>query len=356
MGVDTIKQEVLAAGFELALESDLLANPKDDRTKMVFAPARAAPPIRRSSSSASRRSSRRPRRMRAGRVNEPRGAARRGALVMFAGVTLAGAALAAAALVPGAAVAHHSFFGRFDTQTVTELEGEVTEMLWQNPHAAMTIRARAADGTATMWEIETSSLIVLKRMGIEPGTIKVGDRVKLAGNPGVGSKHEMYARHVLLPDGRELLLNVGLKPRWAEHAVGDEALLMAREGDPSRPDLGLFRVWSHTRAIPRLLRETTDAAFDIQSYPMTPAARARSRSSIVRRRIPRQIACRKGCRRSWRRRTRSNSRGRPMATCFSRSRNTTSSGRSTCTRPRRPWERSRRRSAIQSGAGKAECW
>jgi predicted methyltransferase len=37
MGVDTIKQEVLAAGFGLALESDLLANPDDDRTKMVFA-------------------------------------------------------------------------------------------------------------------------------------------------------------------------------------------------------------------------------------------------------------------------------------------------------------------------------
>jgi predicted methyltransferase len=38
MGVETIKQEVLAAGFELALESDLLANPKDDRSVMVFAP------------------------------------------------------------------------------------------------------------------------------------------------------------------------------------------------------------------------------------------------------------------------------------------------------------------------------
>jgi predicted methyltransferase len=38
MGVETIKQEVLAAGFELARESDLLANPQDDRSKMVFAP------------------------------------------------------------------------------------------------------------------------------------------------------------------------------------------------------------------------------------------------------------------------------------------------------------------------------
>jgi predicted methyltransferase len=38
MGVETIKEEVLAAGFELALDSNLLANPKDDRSVMVFAP------------------------------------------------------------------------------------------------------------------------------------------------------------------------------------------------------------------------------------------------------------------------------------------------------------------------------
>jgi len=34
----TIKQEVFAAGFELTLDSDLLANPNDDRKTMVFAP------------------------------------------------------------------------------------------------------------------------------------------------------------------------------------------------------------------------------------------------------------------------------------------------------------------------------
>ena len=147
-------------------------------------------------------------------------------------------------------------------------------MLWRNPHAALTVRARDANGAVTDWAVETSSLTVLKRMGIDEGTIKVGDRIKLAGNPAVGPKKEMYARNVLLPDGRELLLNVGLKPRWTEHAVGDESLLMAEEGDPSRPDLGLFRVWSHTRAIPRLFPEVVDSKVDIQSYPMTEAARA----------------------------------------------------------------------------------
>jgi predicted methyltransferase len=38
IGAETIEREVTAAGFELAHKSDLLANPKDDRSKMVFAP------------------------------------------------------------------------------------------------------------------------------------------------------------------------------------------------------------------------------------------------------------------------------------------------------------------------------
>jgi hypothetical protein len=86
----------------------------------------------------------------------------------------------------------------------------------------------------------------------------------------------MYARHVLLADGRELLMNVGLTPRWTKsgNAVGDDSLLMAREGDGSRPDLGLFRVWSHTRAFARLFPEVTDATVDVGAYPLTPAARA----------------------------------------------------------------------------------
>jgi hypothetical protein len=175
------------------------------------------------------------------------------------------------AALPGVAAAHHSFFGRFDTQTLVELEGEVTEVLWRNPHAYLGVRADGVD-----WDIETSSLTVLKRMGIDEGTILVGDRIRVAANPPVGAKKEMYARHVLLADGRELLMNVGLTPRWTKsgNAVGDDSLLMAREGDGSRPDLGLFRVWSHTRAFARLFPEVTDATVDVGAYPLTPAARA----------------------------------------------------------------------------------
>lgn len=38
MGIETIREEVTAAGFELARESDILAHPEDDRTRMVFEP------------------------------------------------------------------------------------------------------------------------------------------------------------------------------------------------------------------------------------------------------------------------------------------------------------------------------
>src|SRR5690606_12947872 len=38
MGAETIVEEITAAGFELAADSDLLAHPEDDRTAMVFAP------------------------------------------------------------------------------------------------------------------------------------------------------------------------------------------------------------------------------------------------------------------------------------------------------------------------------
>jgi hypothetical protein len=182
--------------------------------------------------------------------------------------------VAGAASIPFGAAAHHSFFGRFDTATITEIEGEVTDLLWRNPHAYLKVHSVDKSGVGTDWDIETSSLTVLKRMGIDVGTINVGDRVRIAGNPPLGAEKEMYARHVLLPDGRELLLNVGLKPRWSQRSVGDDALLMARAGDGSRPDLGLFRVWSHTRAEARLFPEATDPNFDIQSYPMTDAARA----------------------------------------------------------------------------------
>ena len=117
-------------------------------------------------------------------------------------------------------------------------------MLWRNPHAYFSVRA---DGV--VWEIETSSLTVLKRMGIDGGHDS-----RRRSHPHRGqSAARRQEGDVRAPRAAarrpRAALNVGLTPRWTEtrQAVGDESLLMAREGDGSRPDLGIFRVWSHTR-------------------------------------------------------------------------------------------------------------
>jgi hypothetical protein len=177
--------------------------------------------------------------------------------------------------LPLAGAAHHSFLNRFDRTSIGEIEGEVTELLWRNPHTYMTIRSVDANGEATDWQIETSSLSLLRRLGVA-GTMEVGDRIRIAGYPPRGEKHEMYAQHILLPDGRELLLDIALEPRWrdGQRTAGRGSLLEVTEGDPSRPDLGIFRTWSFIRNSPRLFPEVVDPSFDVQSYPMTAAARA----------------------------------------------------------------------------------
>jgi len=198
------------------------------------------------------------------RPSEPR-AARRGA-----------AWLAVAGLVVGplTASAHHSFLARFDRRTLTELEGELIEKRWRNPHATFVLRVRNADDSVTDWAIETSSVSLLQRLGIRPEMLEVGSTIRIAGYPPVTERREMYSRHILLADGRELLLDIGLMPRWANRTVGEHSAVAVRQGDGSRPELGIFRVWSLIRDGPRLFPEVVDPSFDPQRYPMTSAARA----------------------------------------------------------------------------------
>ena len=50
------------------------------------------------------------------------------------------------------------------------------------------------------------------------------------------------------------------------------ACLQARDGDASRPDLGLFRTWSTGAVNGVLFPEAVQANFDFSRYPLTPSA------------------------------------------------------------------------------------
>jgi hypothetical protein len=184
------------------------------------------------------------------------------------------AALAAAISFPGAALAHHSTSGRFDRDKTVEIEGDVTEVQWRNPHSHVIINVAGEDGERVSWDLETGSVTQLRRVGIRPEWVSVGDHIKVAGWPPLTSTREMFATNLLTADGKELLLNISAEPRWSGDAIGDPTFQSKTEGDPSRPELGLFRIWSHTDVSVFLFPEDTDRDFDLSRYPLTDAARS----------------------------------------------------------------------------------
>lgn len=167
--------------------------------------------------------------------------------------------------------AHHSVSSWFDTTALNEVEGVLTEFRWQNPHVMFTLRVDGAAG-ATDWEIETLSISGIERWGLTRDLFRVGDRLRVAGNPARRAARSLFVRNILLPSGREIVL--GGAARWSENTLRGGELLQAREGDSSRPELGLFRTWSSGSVGGVLFPEAVRPNFDFGVYPLTPAARA----------------------------------------------------------------------------------
>jgi hypothetical protein len=177
-------------------------------------------------------------------------------------------------VLPLSAIAHHSVSANFDKGSVIEIEGEVTEVLWRNPHVHMTVLVPNESGETVTWDIEATSLSNLRRWDISPDFLAAGDHIRIAGNPARRLANTIYAENILLPDGREAVLEPNIKPRWSEQSVAASARGQATEGDGSRPDLGFFRVWTTPTTAPMLFPENVNSNFDMASYPLTAAARA----------------------------------------------------------------------------------
>ena len=86
-------------------------------------------------------------------------------------------ALALATWTPRAE-AHHSV-SVFDMQTNKDLEGEVLEFQWTNPHTFLWINVTNADGSKTRWGLEGMSPNFLGRRGWTKNTFEPGDKVKV---------------------------------------------------------------------------------------------------------------------------------------------------------------------------------
>ena len=172
------------------------------------------------------------------------------------------------------AIAHHSGVGRYDPNATMELDGEIAKITWRNPHIYINLTTSDASGDLVTWIVEGGSPNRLRRSGIERDVIRPGDRVRIAGWPPVTERKELFVSNLLTPAGEELLFLPYATPRWTGAAKGDRSYLQLSEGDPSQPELGIFRVWTYTTKSPILYPGSAIFNdFDVFTYPLTESAK-----------------------------------------------------------------------------------
>ena len=64
------------------------------------------------------------------------------------------------------ASAHHSFAGQFDPNSSMEIEGELIEVRWANPHAELRVRTVDKAGKVVVWSLETAGASQMVRSGV----------------------------------------------------------------------------------------------------------------------------------------------------------------------------------------------
>ncbi len=152
----------------------------------------------------------------------------------------AAAAVLSILMLPLVASAHHSF-GLYSDQ-VSEIEGELIDIDWRNPHVRMTVRTTGDARREEMWTLEGAAGYILQRRGLERSLFQPGDRIKVAGRTHTAEPSLIWLHNILLGDGRELLMIGGVDPRWTTATVGGDQTVVVE--DTVTQNRHLFRVWS----------------------------------------------------------------------------------------------------------------
>ena len=88
-------------------------------------------------------------------------------------------------LIGGAtADAHHSFAATYITDKEIRIEGDLIQFMFRNPHSFVHIEAPGDDGQMHRWAVEWGGAGALAGQGVMNQTLRVGDVVKITGNPG----------------------------------------------------------------------------------------------------------------------------------------------------------------------------
>jgi hypothetical protein len=109
----------------------------------------------------------------------------------------------------GVAEAHHSYAATFDVDHHINLTGTVAQFGFRNPHSYIQLEVPDGKGGTVRWSVEWSGTSSLTSAGIDRGTLKVGDVLKVVASPSrvKGELRAQFVSFVREKDG----LSWGLK-------------------------------------------------------------------------------------------------------------------------------------------------
>lgn len=155
------------------------------------------------------------------------------------------------AAIPAPVAAHHGSHTNqllYVADELLELEGELTEMFWHNPHTRARLSVVGVDGQQRVWELELApGPRQFEAMGLSPESFL--GHVRVAGYVSRRDPDSLGVQHLLFPDGREYVQARVEAPRWASArlerrlAGPDPARI---EADEAAAD-GIFRMWDGGR-------------------------------------------------------------------------------------------------------------
>ena len=176
-------------------------------------------------------------------------------------------------LLASSSLAHHSVSSLYDYTNVRKLEGTLLSIRWVNPHVQLKIEAIGENGETEVWQLEASAVNLLRRLGLDEGAIKEGDKVAATGPVSRRGLKTMVASTLTLPGGETVALFPGSAARAgliASIPVADGSTQRdAAEIEADRTAAhGIFRVWTPRK------KPTRDLGLGIAQWPLTEAALA----------------------------------------------------------------------------------
>ena len=101
--------------------------------------------------------------------------------------------------------AHHSFGQYYLEADTLEIEGQVVEFQYKNPHTWIHVDGQDPFGRRMIYAAEWGSVSGLERQGVLKNTVKVGDRVRVWVSPNRNpNDNRVRLKRIQLPDGRTL--------------------------------------------------------------------------------------------------------------------------------------------------------